>query len=188
MPSPKIVGRDGGRPSSMKKSAIVYWLIPANPERELFCDIIRILYKQFDAPNFDPHLTLLVAQDGEAPKKILEKIKAAPIRLGVRGVAVSDTFTKTLFVQMNPNDSLKNLVVDLDRATRSGSKTVDDPHVSLLYKELPASVKKELASTIKLPFSEVTFDSIRAVRLTLPVRNREDVESWETIATKSLSA
>ncbi len=170
----------------MKKSAIVYWLMPADPERELFCDIIRILYKQFDAPDFDPHLTLLVAQDGEAPKKILEKIKASPIRLSVRGVGFADEFTKTLFVRMEPNKALEKLIVDLGHAAKSRGESADDPHVSLLYKKLPESVKKELASTLKLPFQEVTFDSIKAVRCDLPVQSTADVEVWEVVATKSL--
>jgi 2'-5' RNA ligase len=170
-----------------KNSAIVYWLMPADPERELFCDIIRILYKQFDAPNFDPHLTILVAkEDGESPANVLKQIKASPIRLAVREIAIADEFTKTLFVRMEPSKSLEKLVVDLGHAVKSKTETVDDPHVSLLYKKLATPVKKELASTIQLPFSEVTFDSIKAVRCDLPVESSADVEAWRVVATKSL--
>jgi 2'-5' RNA ligase len=171
----------------MKKSAIVYWLMPAHPERELFCEIIRILYKQFDAPNFDPHLTILVAkEDGESPGDVLKQIKASPVRLAVRGIGFADEFTKTLFVQMEASKSLEKLVFDLGRAVKSETKTVDDPHVSLLYKKLTPAVKKELASTIKLPFDEVTFDSIKAIHCDLPVKSAADVEAWRVIATKSL--
>jgi 2'-5' RNA ligase len=171
----------------MKKSAIVYWLMPADPERELFCDIIRILCKQFDASNFDPHLTVLVTkEDRESPADVLNQIKASPIRLSVGGVGFADEFTKTLFVRMEPNKALEELIVDLGRAAKSRTESVDDPHVSLLYKKLPESVKKELASTLKLPFQEVTFDSIKAVRCDLPVQSSADVEAWEVVATKSL--
>jgi len=171
----------------MQKSAIVYWLMPADPERELFCEIIRILYKQFDAPNFDPHLTVLVAkEDRQAPADVLKQIKVSPICLGVRGIGFADEFTKTLFVQMESSKRLEKLVGDLVRAAKSGTETVHDPHVSLLYKKLASSVKKELASTIRLPFSEVTFDSIKAVRCELPVQSSADVEAWQVVATKSL--
>ena len=161
--------------------------MPADPERELFCEIIRILYKQFDAPNFDPHLTVLVAkEDRQPPADVLKQIKALPIRLTVRGISFADEFTKTLFVRMDSSKPLEELVVDLGRATKSPVKAVDHPHVSLLYKKLAPSVKKELASTIQLPFHEVTFDSIKAVSCRLPVRSSTDVEAWRVVATKSL--
>ena len=170
-----------------KNSAIVYWLTPADPERELFCEIIRILFKQYDGPNFDPHLTVLVAkEDRQPPADVLKQIKASPIRLTVRGISFADEFTKTLFVRMESSKPLEELVVDLGRATKSRTKSVGDPHVSLLYKELAPSVKKELASTIQLPFHEVTFDSIKAVSCRLPVRSSADVEAWRVVATKSL--
>jgi hypothetical protein len=40
-----------------EETAIVYWLLPAKPERELFCTIIRIFCRELRAPNFEPHLT-----------------------------------------------------------------------------------------------------------------------------------
>ena len=82
-----------------------------------------------------------------------------------------------------PSKSLDQLVVDLAGARRS----VRDPHLSLLYKKLPDSTKKQLASTIKLPFREVVFDSIKAVRCVSPTQTRADVESWRTIASKRLA-
>ena len=60
-------------------------------------------------------------------------------------------------------------MADLGAATTSHSKGVTDPHVSLLYKKLAPSVKRELASAIRFPFREIVFDSIKAVRCTLPV-------------------
>jgi 2'-5' RNA ligase len=171
----------------MKHSAVVYWLMPADPERELFSEIIRILRKQFDAPNFDPHLTILVTkEDQQSPADVLKQIKASPIRLAAREVGFADEFTKTLFVRMESSKTLEKLVGDLGRAAKSETKTVHDPHVSLLYKKLAAPVKKELASTIRLPFSEVTFDSIKAVRCDLPVESSAGVEAWSVVATKSL--
>ncbi|HAF02404.1 MAG TPA: hypothetical protein DIT76_00550 [Spartobacteria bacterium] len=172
---------------SMKKSVLVYWLILAEPKRELFCELIRILAKRFDAPRFEPHLTLLVtAEDRQAPKQILEQIDASSIQLRLREISFSSKFTKTLFVRFKSNNTLEKLIVDLRRATKSRGKFVRDPHVSLLYKKIPAAVEKELASTIRLPFNEVLFDSIKAVRCHLPVHDRADVEAWRIIATKSL--
>jgi 2'-5' RNA ligase len=171
-----------------KSNAIVYWLVPAKPERELFRELIRILAKQFEAPRFEPHLTLVaIADDGRAPREILRQIHAAPIHLGVRGIGSSSRFTKTLFVRFESSESMEKLVVDLGRELRKRTKSVRDPHVSILYKKLPRRVKKELVSTIKLPFEEVRFDFIQAVRSALPIRDGNDVEAWKVVAKKRLS-
>src|SRR5438309_6240734 len=172
---------------SMKKYATVYWLIPAEPKRELFCELIRILAKQFDAPRFEPHLTLLVtAEDRQTSKQILEQIDASLIQLRLREISFSSKFTRTLFVRFKSNNALKKLIIDLRRAAKPRGKFVRDPHVSLLYKKIPVAVKRELASTIRLPFKEVVFDSIKAVRCHLPVRDRADVKAWRIMAAKSL--
>jgi 2'-5' RNA ligase len=170
-----------------KRTVIVYWLFPARDERELFCDIIRILYKEFDAPNFDPHLTVFAAKEArQSPRKTLSEVRSAPVRLNVRTIGFSSQFRKTLFVQFAPSKSLDKLVIDLARATKSRAKLVRDPHLSLLYKNVPVEIKKELARTIKLPFRKVLFDSIATVRCVSPAKRKADVEAWRVIATKSL--
>jgi 2'-5' RNA ligase len=171
----------------MKKTATVYWLLPAKPERELFCSIVRILRKEFRAPNFEPHLTLFVAVgDRHDPKRILNQIRARPIRLTARGVTFSEKFTKTLYARFKSSPALRKLAADLARAAKSRAKAPSDPHVSLLYKKMPRTAKKEMASVLRLPFRTVIFDSIAAVRLTLPVRTGADVEKWKIVSRKSL--
>jgi 2'-5' RNA ligase len=171
----------------MKKNAIVYWLLPAKPERELFCSVIRILRKGFRAPNFEPHLTLFVTtKDRPTPKQVLQQIRSRPIRLRERGVAHSPKFTKTLFVRFKPSPQLRKLTSELARGAKSSAKAPKDPHVSLLYKKLPRAAKKELAAVMRLPFRNATFDSIAAVRLSLPVRTGSDVAKWKIVAKRSL--
>jgi 2'-5' RNA ligase len=171
-----------------KSTAIIYWLVPAKLENELFRELIRILAKQFDAPRFEPHLTLLASPDRrQSASKVLQQIDASPIRLRVRGITFSSKFTKTLFVRFESNKSLKKLATNLGHAAKTRAPSLRDPHLSLLYRRLPAPVKKELAATIKLPFREVTFPSIIAVRSALPIRSRSDVKAWKVVARKRLS-
>jgi 2'-5' RNA ligase len=171
----------------MKKTATVYWLLAAKPERELFCEIVRILRKEFRAPNFEPHLTFFsTTKDRQSPKKVLRQISLRPIRLTARGVAFSSEFTKTLFVRFKSSDALRKLISDLSRAAKSRAKVPSDPHVSLLYRKLPRATKKELAAVMKLPFRSVVFDSIAAVRCASPSRTKADVEAWKILAEKSL--
>jgi hypothetical protein len=171
----------------MTKRITVYWLIPAESERKLFREIIRILAKQFDAPRFEPHLTIFAtAAARQSPRKILEYVDAKPIRLRLREVAFSSKFTKTLFVRFHSSRPLEKLIADLARAARSRAQFVRDPHVSLLYKKLPAAVKKELATTIRLPFRAIVFDAIKTIRCASPTRTGNDVEAWRVVVAKSL--
>src|SRR5437868_402958 len=170
----------------MKKTATVYWLLPSKPKRELFCQIVRILCDEFDAPSFEPHLTLLsTSKSRTSPAKILRQIRSAPVRLQVQGVAFSSKFTEALFVRFKPNNVLAKLVVDLGKAAQCRAKSKADPHVSLLYQRLPTRPKKELAATIKLPFREVLFDKIAAVRCSSPTKTRAQVKAWKILAKKS---
>src|SRR2546421_329087 len=170
----------------MKKVAIVYWLLPAKPERDLFCEVVRILRQEFRAPNFEPHLTLFSASKDRSPKEVLRQISMRPIRLTRRGAGFSSEFTKTLFVRFKSSPALRKLVADFSRAAKLRAKPPTDPHVTLLYKKLPRAAKKELAAVMKLPFRSVVFDSIAAVRCVSPSRTKADVEAWKILAKKSL--
>ena len=164
-----------------QKSVIVYWLVPAKAERELFRALIRILARQFDAPVFEPHLTLCFSRDAQSPKELLRRISAPAVRLQVRNVANSSKFTKTLFVRLKPKPAVNKL------ARAIGGDAPRDPHVSLIYKKLPARIKKQLAATIRLPFRSVSFDAIKAVRCISPTTTARDLQSWRVVAMKRLA-
>ena len=185
------------RRSRMRKFSTVYWLLPAKPERELFCELIRILRKEFRAPNFEPHLTLFSAtkdrpasarlrRGEQSPKKTLQHLRPRKIRLAARSVGFSPEYTKTLYVRFKPNPELRKLVAELGRATGSRAKAPKDPHVSLVYKKIPRATKKSLVAVLKLPFRTVVFDSIAAVRCVSPSRTAADVKSWKVLGKKSL--
>lgn len=158
--------------------------MPARPEIELFRGLIRILAKQLDAPVFEPHLTLGLATDLVSAKKALARVKTAPIHLKLHEVDFSSEFRRTLFMRLAPNAALEKLIVDLTGT----AKPPHDLHVSLLYKNLQPQAKQELAATIRLPFREVVFDSIRIVRCAAPTKTRRDVEAWKPLAAKKLTA
>ena len=169
------------------KKIIVYWLIPARPERDLLREIIRILSKQFDAPRFEPHLTVgAFALGGTSPKEVLRKLNAGSIRLRLKDVGSSAAFTKTLFIRMSSSPTLRALTLDLASAAGARTMSVRDPHISLVYKKLPARLKNDLAATIKFPFRHIRFDSIKAVRCAWPTSRAAQVKGWKVLATKSL--
>jgi hypothetical protein len=167
---------------AIKKRITMYWLLPAKAEAELFRRLIRILADEFKAPTFQPHLTLGIATS-EAPARLLRQLKAEPLRLRVRGTAHSSKFTKTLFVRLTATGSLARLIKQLGV---KGS-ALSEPHLSLLYKKLPVNTRRELAKTIGLPFTELSFDSIAAVSCVSPTVTSKDVRSWRKLAAKRLS-
>ncbi len=168
----------------MKKRVTVFWLIPAKPERELFRKIIRILAREFGAPQFEPHLTLGYAAPGISAASLLRNLFGPPIALRLRSVAYSAKFTKTLFVRFAPNRNLEKVTGTIAKSRKS----LQDPHLSLIYRSLPPATKRELAMTIKLPFREVRFDEVKAVDCVSPTQTARDVRSWRVLATRRLSA
>jgi 2'-5' RNA ligase len=163
---------------------LTYWLMPAEPARAVFASLIRDLAARFDAPVFDPHLTLHTVPAGkDDPAVVLQSVRALrkSYRLKIAGVGHSQEYTKTLFVQFDPDESVNELSANLCAASASREPYALNPHLSLIYKEMPALDKAKLAASLALPFPEVTFDSIRAVVSPAEIKTREDVEKWRVV-------
>jgi 2'-5' RNA ligase len=173
-----------------RSSVIAYWLIPAEPARSFFQRHIEDLARRYDAPPFEPHVTIHVGANYiDAPDKALSQAatECQPIDVKPLGIDHSDEFIKTLFVQFAPNRKLQQLNASIRTAAQDSIRYELNPHLSLLYKNMPASARSELAHSISLPFLEVTFDALKAVRCISPTQNRADVEAWRVVARKQLS-
>ena len=169
---------------------IAYWLIPAEPAREFFCLFIANLARQHDAPVFEPHVTIHVgANDVDAAERAVSKAArdCKLITLKDLGIGHSDEFIKTLFVKFATSEKLQQLNAIIRTAAEDSCEYELNPHLSLLYKNIPGTARQELAASIKLPFSEVVFDELKAVRCISPTRNRSNVEAWRIVATTKLS-
>lgn len=172
-----------------RRIVIAYWLIPAEPARSFFQDLINELAQQYDAPAFEPHVTIHVgANYPDAAEKALSRIAREwqptllrPVRIGH-----SDEFIKTLFVQFAPNRKLRQLNAIIRNAAQDSSHYELNPHLSLIYKHVQATARRELADSIKLPFPEVIFDSLKAIRCISPTQSSSEVEAWRVVAAKSL--
>ena len=168
---------------------LTYWLIPAEPARSHFASLIGNLAARFDAPVFEPHLTIYTAPLGnENAAGLLERvlINRGTYRLLVSGVDYADEFTRTVFVQFQPDEGLTQLSADLRQASTIKNDDKINPHLSLIYKTMPRGTKAEIANSLSLPFQEVRFDSAQAVISPAEIRSREDVEAWRVVATQKL--
>ena len=163
--------------------AIAYWLIPSAPASDYFHELIQHLASRYDAPVFEPHLTLGVGPDylKEAARK-LAGLSHAPVELRATSIAFTSQFTKTLFLRFRPSAALLQLRASLGLKADQAF----DPHLSLLYKKMPKEKRAQLAKEIRLPFTSVKFTSVAATRCRLPVASAADVALWRPAGTQAL--
>jgi 2'-5' RNA ligase len=173
-----------------RRIVIAYWLIPAEPVRSFFQAVINDLAHQHDAPVFEPHVTVFVGADrAGAAERALSQVarERCPAKLKTLQIDHSGEFIKTLFVQFALNTRLRQINETIRDAAKDSSRYELKPHLSLLYKTMPPAARRELAAAITVPYSEVSFDAIKAVRCISPTRSRADVEVWRVVASTKLS-
>jgi hypothetical protein len=159
---------------------IAYWLLPAEPARSFLADIISELAARFDAPIFAPHLTVFVTpENSRAPAEVLKEFGSLAVDLPIFNVSFSAQYTKTLFIRFEKTHALQRLSSTISELSGDPQQNLADPHLSLLYKHLPEETKRELADSIQLPFHQVTFDSICAMRCASPTQSADDVRAWK---------
>jgi hypothetical protein len=174
-----------------KNSILSYWVVPAEPMRSWFVSTIAQLSSRFDSPVFEPHLTIYAASSrSESPEDVMEAALRgyAPLRLTVREIECSEEFTKTVLVQFEPGTALSEMSRKLREVSGASDEYELNPHLSLIYKTMTAAERAELAASIRLPFTEVVFDTVKAVVCaTTPITSRKDVENWRLMATQRLT-
>jgi hypothetical protein len=153
--------------------------------------VINDLARRYNAPLFEAHVTVHVGLNRAdvAESGISEAARVCKsTKLKALEIGHSSEFIKTLFVQFALNTELRQLNEIIRDSTQDSSNYELKPHLSLLYMKMPALARRQLADSIKVPFSEVTFNTLRAVRCVSPTRTRADVEAWRVVATTQLSA
>jgi hypothetical protein len=172
-----------------RRTVIAYWLIPGEPAYSCFEGIINDLARRCDAPVFEPHVTIYVGADhADLAANALEFVARECTRMTLNPTRIdqSEEFTKTLFVEFAMTAKLRQLNELIRNATHDSSRYELKPHLSLLYKSIATETRRDLASSIKVPLSVVTFGAIKAVRCISPTSSRADVEAWRIVAAASL--
>ncbi len=162
---------------------VAFWLRPRAREREVLAELIRELARRYDAPWFEPHVTVQAgAIHPEAAAEILRGVaRREPVVLRVAGVAFADVFTKTVFVQFHPSEEAAQLSAAIGAAGGMASGYAFDPHLSLLYRTMPEAERAAVARMIALPFESVVFDSMEAIACPAQITERADVEAWRPL-------
>jgi 2'-5' RNA ligase len=172
------------------QTIIAYWLIPSEPARGFFRGIISNLARRYDAPVFEPHVTIHTGADrADLAETALGQAgrESTVIRLKPLGVDQSDEFTKTLFVQFELSSELRQLHDVIRQTACDPLKYEIKPHLSLLYKNMSVATRRELAASITIPFSEIGFDALQAIRCVSPTRSPAQVEMWRLVAARGFT-
>jgi 2'-5' RNA ligase len=173
----------------MKSIVIAYWIIPTEPARSYLQNIINDLAQRYDAPCFQPHVTVHVgANCTDTVDGVLSKAASGCEQIVLQSLDVrgSSEFIKTLFVQFAMSRQLQLLNQSICTAAQDSSDYQLNPHLSLLYKRISIQDRRLLMHSIEIPFSDMTFDSLKAVRCISPTQSRAHVEAWRVVAERNL--
>ena len=170
-----------------RQIVIAYWLIPTEPAHSYFQSLINNLAQRYNAPQFEPHITVHVGANCTDPvDSVLSKAAEDCERIVLQAVGVSGSseFIKTLFVQFAMSRQLQRLNHSIRNAACDSSDYQLNPHLSLVYKKMSTQERGLLMRSIEVPFPEVAFDSLKAVQCVSPTQSRADVEAWRVVGEK----
>ena len=165
----------------MSTRHLAFWLIPAPEEAVVLQTMIEELANRYDAPIFKPHLTLYSGQFEKEETPLTNLPTIEPISLPVLGVDATTQYTKTLFLRFPRNERLLALKESLLEQCPKPDTHIMDPHLSLLYAELPLSEKEQLAKNLIPPLSNVCFTEIQVIQHPATVTRKEDVETFRKV-------
>ncbi|MBA3273953.1 MAG: hypothetical protein H0T11_08810 [Chthoniobacterales bacterium] len=167
---------------------IAFWLLLAAEEDAFFRSAIEQLAAEQRAPVFEPHVTLYASDIGE--ERALAALKDSdvppPLELNVGSLYHSEKFTKTIFVRLYSSSSLQRLGEELQARAGGGAYELN-PHVSLIYKDMPADERAEVAQRITVPFKRIRFDRLKLIHGSNSTKTAADVEGWRAIGERALT-
>ncbi len=161
------------------------WLTPSAPLCSLLRTTICQLAAQFEAVDFEPHVTLFCGPSTESEaREAARRIggQFAPVELDAVTLDHSELFTKTLFVQFEESAVLKRIFETAAASFSRPSSYLLNPHLSLLYKTLPASNRMKLCEALNVPMGGYRFDRIRMVETELPIEDDGPIRRWRTVS------
>lgn len=170
--------------NSLNSLQVSIWLLPSELESKSLSQEMRNLARKFDAPDFEPHITLystkIPAENLTTLKENLRsRIKDFKLlALNVLGIGQNGTLFKSLFLQLQNSKELNGLYETIKAILGKYGEYEIDPHISLLYKEgLSAEEKTKSIENSKFG-SEIKFDKV-AIKVSGPHDNfGKDISKW----------
>ncbi len=155
------------------------WLKPESEVRDILKRIIDRLAGEFDAPVFEPHITIASGIRMNVDEMVgrLEGVAktADPMTLYLGDTDFLDSYYRSLFIRIAPNDALLALREHSLREFRLEHEPYL-PHISLMYREMDSGKKQKIIEKVGKRFDLVFIpDKIHLVRISGPT------ETWEEL-------
>jgi len=166
------------------RGRVSYWLIPVDADKRRLQAVIDELAAQFNAPVFEPHVTLYSGEMEhiEDAADVLEGIAGEfPMALQSRALGHSDRFTQALFMEFAPDPAVNQMSDDFKLLSKATDHYELNPHLSLVYATVSSEVRKRLSRDIIVP-GIVRFDAIKAIATGERTQLKSDVEKWQVLA------
>jgi 2'-5' RNA ligase len=157
------------------------WLMPSGAAKDRLARTIAGLAQSYDAPRFEPHVTLL----GNLPGTEADILSSASnlardlqcFEIQPRTPGFTDRYFQCLFLHVEPTPSLLAAHI----TTRTVFSREDDtpyiPHISLMYGSYPVRVKQEIIATLP----EHLLEPFSVDRLYLIRADSDDPKEWHRL-------
>lgn len=166
------------------------WLVPQKEDENYLSNVIQELGKKNNSPIFTPHLTLFgdINIELDKLKSIIGDVffNIKPFEIQKTRINQSEAFFKTVFIEFELNNTLKNLFTAFSEKTDKRNLSTFKPHVSLIYKTMPVDEKLNIIEKLNIK-DAFTIDR---VVITAPKEGEKgflNVSGWRSLFTKQLA-
>jgi 2'-5' RNA ligase len=144
---------------------LALWLVPPTTRRAEYASFIDALADRYGTPRFVPHVTLVTNVDRVEEARLRELADyCRRVELRPRGVAVCDDFYRALIVDIELTPELHNARVAAERLFGSRSPSPFEPHLSLMYSDMPRDWKEDarrgIEATVFPPFRAEVVEAV----------------------------
>ena len=154
------------------------WLTFSQNDKKYLGKIIKKIAKKYDAPEFEPHITIYGLIDIEINliKKILKKIARNNKLFISKKIKIlqSKNLWKTIYIELENQKEFVKIYQNLKECFEQIEKNEFNPHISLVYKKLSTKEKTKIINQLDIK-QEFTIEEIVILKF-FP-----EIEKWKII-------
>lgn len=155
------------------------WLMPSGKEFERYDGLIKELSQRFEAPAFQPHITLFTGipslSDADFHQISILSALTTSFEIRLETLEASDDFYKALYLTAKPSSELDTFHKELSQIFTDINYDLK-PHLSILYHQLSTKDQTILKTTLDRTLSQY----FEATHIQI-VKTKGEVSEWETI-------
>ena len=157
------------------------WLTFQKNDEDFLQQIINDLSKKYNSISFKPHITGygLITMELDKISIICKNISSRfqPFSVEFLNILYSNDLWKTLFVNLKTSIIINEIHNNLKNEFQKIETDVLDPHISLIYKNMPSNYKKEIIKNLKLK-KQFKINSISILNYSNKIENWKIVEKF----------